>query len=139
MSIATAKPTVLVGYDGSQPAQRALEHAADLVGPGGTVRVINVIRVQSVSSRLATVSDKERTVQDRLLRESELVLARRGVQAEFIAAVGDPATEILGAAESIGADVIVLGRRGRMRLRPLRSSLSDTLVRRASADVLVVH
>jgi len=139
MSIATAKPTVLVGYDGSQPAQRALEHAADLVGPGGTVRVINVIRVQSVSSRLATVSDKERTVQDRLLRESELVLARRGVQAEFIAAVGDPATEILRAADSIGADVIVLGRRGRMRLRPLRSSLSDTLVRRASADVLVVH
>jgi nucleotide-binding universal stress UspA family protein len=137
--MATARPTVLVGYDGSQPAQRALEHAADLVGLGGSVSVINVIKVQSVSSRLVTVSDKERTAQDRLLRESGLVLARRGVQAEFMAVAGDPATEILSAAESMGAGVIVIGRRKQFRLRLLRPSLSDTLVRRAGIDVLVVH
>jgi nucleotide-binding universal stress UspA family protein len=137
--MATARPTVLVGYDGSQPAQRALEHAADLVGRGGTVSVINVIKVQSVSSRLVTVSEKEQTAQDRLLRESELVLTRRGIKAEIIAGAGDPATEILAAAESIGAGVIVIGRRKRLRLRLLRTSVSDTLVRRAGIDVLVVH
>jgi nucleotide-binding universal stress UspA family protein len=137
--MATARPTVLVGYDGSESAQRALEHAADLVGLGGSVSVINVIKVQSVSSRLVTVSDKERTAQDRLLRESELVLARRGVQAEFMAVAGDPATEILSAADSMGAGVIVIGRRKRLRLGLLRTSLSDTLVRRAGIDVLVVH
>jgi nucleotide-binding universal stress UspA family protein len=137
--MATARPTVLVGYDGSESAQRALEHAADLVGLGGSVSVINVIKVQSVSSRLVTVSDKERTAQDRLLRESELVLARRGVQAEFMAVAGDPATEILSAAESMGAGVIVVGRRKRVGIRLFRSSVSNTLVRRAGIDVLVVH
>jgi nucleotide-binding universal stress UspA family protein len=85
-------PIVLVGYDGSEPAQRALEHAAELVGPHGSVSVINVIRAQSVSSRWVTVTDKERATQDRLLRESERVLAHLGVDANIIAAAGDPAT-----------------------------------------------
>jgi nucleotide-binding universal stress UspA family protein len=137
--MATARPTVIVGYDGSQPAQRALEHAANLVGRGGSVSVVNVVRVQSVSSRLVTVRESEQTAQDRLLRESELVLGRRGVRAEFIAVAGDPATEILAAAESIGAGVIVIGRRKRVRLGLFRRSLSSTLVERASIDVLVVH
>jgi nucleotide-binding universal stress UspA family protein len=137
--MATARPTVIVGYDGSQPAQRALEHAANLVGRGGSVSVVNVVRVQSVSSRLVTVRESEQTAQDRLLRESELVLGRRGVRAEFIAVAGDPATEILAAAESIGAGVIVIGRRKRVRLGLFRRSLSSTLVKRASIDVLVVH
>jgi nucleotide-binding universal stress UspA family protein len=137
--MATARPIVIVGYDGSEPAQRALEHAAELVGRRGSVSVIHVIKAQSVSSRWVTVSDKERAAQDRLLRESERVLAHRGVQAEFIAAAGDPATEILAAAESIGAGVIVIGRRKRSTPRLVRTPLSTTLVRRAGIDVLVVH
>ena len=136
--MAAARPIVLVGYDGSEPAQRALEHAAELVGPGGNVNVINVVKAQSVSSRLVTLTDKERSTQERLLRESERVLARLGVGAKFIAAAGDPAREILAASESMRASVIVIGRRKRSRPR-LISSLSNTLVRRSAIDVLVVH
>ena len=136
--MATASPIVIVGYDGSEPAKRALEHAAELVGRRGRVSVINVIKAQSVSSRLVTLTDKERATQDRLLRESERVLARLGVEAKLIAAAGDPAREILAASESMGAGVIVIGRRKRSRPR-LVSSLSNTLVRRAGIDVLVVH
>jgi nucleotide-binding universal stress UspA family protein len=137
--MASARPIVLVGYDGSEPAQRALEHAAELVGPRGSVSVINVIRAQSVSSRWVTVTDKEQATQDRLLRESERVLARLGVDANIIAAAGDPATEILTASKSIGAGVIVIGRRKRSTPRLIRTPLSNTLVRRAGIDVLVVH
>jgi nucleotide-binding universal stress UspA family protein len=135
----TARPIVLVGYDGSEPAHRALEHAAELVGRRGSVSVINVIKAQSVSSRWVTLTDKERAAQDRLLRESERVLTRLGVDAKIIAAVGDPATEILAASESIGAGVIVIGRRKRSIPRLVRTPLSNTLVRRAGMDVLVVH
>jgi nucleotide-binding universal stress UspA family protein len=137
--MAAARPIVIVGYDGSEPAQRALEHAADLVGRGGSLSVINVIPLQSLSSRLETVSASERTAQNRLLRESERLLARRGVRAELVAAAGDPAAEILAAAESLGAGVIVIGRRRRSRRHLVRTSLSSTLVRRAATDVLVVH
>jgi nucleotide-binding universal stress UspA family protein len=137
--MATARPIVLVGYDGSEPAQRALEHAAKLVGSRGSVSVINVIRAQSVSSRWVTVTDKERATQDRLLRESERVLAGLGVDANIIAAAGDPATEILAASKSIEAGVIVIGRRKRSTTRLIRTPLSNTLIRRAGIDVLVVH
>jgi len=85
------------------------------------------------------VSESEQTAQDRLLDESERMLARRGVSAELVAAVGDPATEILAAAESIGAGIIVIGRRRRSKRHLVRTSLSNTLVRRAGTDVLVVH
>jgi nucleotide-binding universal stress UspA family protein len=137
--MANARPIPIVGYDGSEPAQRALEHAADLVGRGGSVSVINVTPAQSLSSRLETVSEREQTVQERLLREAETVLARRGVSAELVAAVGDPAREILATAESIGAGIIVIGRRRRSARHLVRVSLSSTLVRRAGIDVLVVH
>jgi nucleotide-binding universal stress UspA family protein len=135
--MATSRPNVIVGYDGSEPAQRALEHAADLAGRGGSVTVIHVIASQSLSSRLVTVSEREQAAQDRLLREAERTLVRRGVKPNIVAAVGDPATEILAAAEAIGAGVIVIGRRSRRHL--VRTSLSSTLVRRAGTDVLVVH
>lgn len=101
--------------------------------------VINVISAQSVSSRLGTVSDNERTTQDHLLRGAENLLARRGVNADLTRAAGDPATEILSAAATIGADVIVVGRSKGLAPHLVHRSLSTTLVRRAACDVLVVH
>ena len=76
----------------------ALEHAAGLVGAGGTVSVINVVEAQAISSRLATVSDAQRARQDALLGEAERLLARRNVRANLIRAAGDPSAEILSAA-----------------------------------------
>ena len=131
--------SVIVAYDGSEPARHAVEHAAGLVGKGGTVTVVNVVNAQSVSSRLETVSEKERATQDRLLREAARLLARRGVNANLVAAAGDPATEILAAAATIAADVIVVGRRHGLASHLVHRSLSTTLVRRAGPDVLVVH
>jgi nucleotide-binding universal stress UspA family protein len=137
--MATERPKVIVAFDGSEPARRALDHAADLVGRGGSLCVIHVIATQALSSRLETVSESERAAQDRLLEESERILARHGVGAELVAVAGDPATEILAAADSLGAGVIVIGRRRRSRRHLVRTSLSSTLVRRAGTDVLVVH
>jgi nucleotide-binding universal stress UspA family protein len=130
---------VIVAYDGSEIAHRALDHASDLVGPGGTVSIINVIRTQSISSRLETVSERQRAAQDHLLLEAERVLAGRRVTADLVRAVGDPATEILSAAASMGAEVIVVGRDKRLAPHLIRGSLSGTLVRKAACDVLVVH
>lgn len=128
---------LLLAYDASPPAERALLHAAELVRPDSKVIVINVIPVQSVSARLETVSDKQRARQEKILRDATAQLARRGLTIETIEAAGDPATEILAAAEATNADMIVVGRGGNRRL--LHSSLSGRLVRGASCDVLVVH
>jgi nucleotide-binding universal stress UspA family protein len=60
------------------------------------------------------------------------------VEAETIAAVGDPCAEILSAADEIAADIIVVGRRQRRR-PSLRGSLTAKLVRAAHRDVLIVN
>jgi nucleotide-binding universal stress UspA family protein len=130
---------MIVAYDGSEPARRALEHAARLARRGSVVDVVHVIPAQSVSSRLVTVTDEQDRVQKRLLREAGALLARSGVRANLIPAAGDPATEILSAADASEADVIVVGRRRRPRGRRLREPLSTSLSRRTSRDVLIVH
>lgn len=43
---------VLVAYDGSAPARKALAHAAELALPGGAVTVVNVMREPGVGARL---------------------------------------------------------------------------------------
>jgi nucleotide-binding universal stress UspA family protein len=130
---------MIVAYDGSDAARRALERAARLAGRGSVVDVVNVIPAQSVSSRLVTITDEQDRVQKRLLREAGAVLARSGVRANLIPAAGDPATEILSAADASEADVIVVGRRRKLRGRRLREPLSTRLSRRTTRDVLVVH
>jgi nucleotide-binding universal stress UspA family protein len=128
---------LLLAYDGSPAAKRALEHAATLVGRGGELAVVNVVPVQSVSSRLETVSDDERSRQASILREARAALGRRGIEPRLIEAVGDPVTEILAAAEATNAATIVVGRSERRHLT--HGSLDSRLVRSARTDVLVVH
>jgi nucleotide-binding universal stress UspA family protein len=127
---------VLLAYDGSAVAKRALQHAATLVEQGRELAVINVIPAQSVSSRLETVTEEERGRQARILREANGLLARRGIEAQLIEAVGDPATEILAEAEKRNAETIVVGRSEGRHLG--RGQLDSRLVRSARADVLIV-
>jgi nucleotide-binding universal stress UspA family protein len=129
---------ILVGYDGSDASRRALVHAAELVGRGGEVDVINVIAAQPVSSRVDALGDGQRRRQRKLLREARSLLQDRDVRMGAVQAVGDPTTEIRAAAEDSGARVIVVGRGNGIR-RLIKGSVSTRLVRRAPCDVLVVH
>jgi hypothetical protein len=54
--------------------------------------------------------------------------------------VGNPAAEIISAAEARGVELIVVGRRGQHKgERFLMGSVSDRVVRHAPCDVLVVR
>ena len=129
---------ILVGYDGSDVSRRALVHAAELVGRGGEVHVINVIAAQPVSSRVDALGDGERRRQRNLLAEARSLLREWDVRMGAVRAVGDPTTEIRAAAEDSGARVIVVGRGSGLR-RLLNGSVSTRLIRQAPCDVLVVH
>jgi nucleotide-binding universal stress UspA family protein len=129
---------ILVGYDGSSGSRRALEHAAELVGRGGRLDVINVISTQPVSARLESLGDGERRHQKKLLRDAKLMLDEWEVAMTGVTAVGDPTDEIRAAAEEHGTGVIVVGRGNGLR-RLINGSVSARLIRRAPCDVLVVH
>jgi nucleotide-binding universal stress UspA family protein len=129
---------VLVGFDGSDASKRALVHAAELVGRGGNLDVINVIGSQPVSARVGSLVDGERRRQVKILHQAEALLGEWDVRMTPHRAIGDPTNEIRAAAEESGVGVIVVGRGSGLR-RLIDGSVSARLVRRAPCDVLVVH
>ncbi len=118
---------LLVPYDGSADARRALDRAADLAGPDDLVDVLNVMPEPGISARLAPTT-KERARQARLLAEASRLLAGRGIAARPIAACGGTVGETLAAAHRLDADVIVVG-----------GHAGERMARRAPCDVLVVR
>jgi nucleotide-binding universal stress UspA family protein len=135
--------TIVVGYDGGEPAQRALTRASELASAFGAELVVtSVAPVLSGMSHGGGTIDPTDTPEDheRLLEGARSLLAGRGVTAEFQMALGDPADGVLDVAESRGADLIVVGtREPNLLLRLLGQSVSESVQRRAHCDVLIVH
>lgn len=135
--------TIVVGYDETDPARRALDRAAGLaLTYGAELIVTSVAPVVTTSPRGGVTVDPSDTIAD---HEAELgraleVLRNAGLEAEAIAAVGDPAEAILQLAESREADLIVVGSRSlRAVQRLLGLSVSDAIAHHATCDVLIVH
>jgi nucleotide-binding universal stress UspA family protein len=132
---------VLFAYDGSLFSKRALRYAKRF-GSDARVTVIAVVPVLIEAPRTEQSAAPEHGAREakRQLDEAKAILAEDGVEAEFIQAVGNPAAEIITAAEERDADLIVVGHRGRSAIsRFIEGSVSDRVVRHATCDVLVVR
>jgi nucleotide-binding universal stress UspA family protein len=112
---------IVVAYDGSEGAVRALDAAAQLVGYGSTLTVVSVEPGPSRDGRNTLADARER-------------LLLKQVTARYIARGGVPADEIVEAARELQADLIVVGR----RTPPADESVSAQIVSAAASDVLVV-
>ena len=136
--------TIVVGYDESEPAKRALERAADLaVAFDAKLIVTSVAQLLAGASAarglgpLDPIDPPE--VHRAELEHAKAYLAERGIEAEYDVALGDPATEILDLAAARGADLIVVGTREAGLLeRLIQPSVSGAVQRRARCDVLIV-
>ena len=129
---------ILVGYDGSEAAQRALDAAADLVGYGSALSVVTVATKaddEPADNGGSAGRDRAREV----VSEARALLLRRHVTARYLEPVGDPAEMLMETAREVDADLIVVGRRDRNPLRRIvLGSVSAKILRHAECDVLVV-
>jgi nucleotide-binding universal stress UspA family protein len=135
---------IVVGYDGSEHARRALERVADLAGPEASVTVVGAVRVDAKLAGRgpgpAPLDPEEVRARERALEEARELLAQRGIEARTVEAAGNPADAIADEARALGADLIVVGTRGRsLPQRALLGSVSTSLVHNAPCDVLVVR
>jgi nucleotide-binding universal stress UspA family protein len=125
--VAARSKRIVLGFDGTDGARRALAAASRLMGYGSTMTVVRV-RLDGASP---DETDPLDTARDLLLREL--------VSALYLERVGEPADEIVAVAQDIGADVIVVGRRGPGERNGAGSgSVSADVVASAACDVLVV-
>jgi nucleotide-binding universal stress UspA family protein len=146
--------TIVLGYDGTRSAERALERTAAIakafdakvivtdVAPPQPVQAapgaFGLVPYYEYTSDIGLRADAVRWREHRGRIES--FLGVRGIAHEFGGVVGEPAAEITDLAEQRSADLIVVGTRQAGFLERLfGGSVSQGVARRAHCDVLVVH
>jgi nucleotide-binding universal stress UspA family protein len=134
---------IVVGYDGTAPADQALERAAELAEAfGAQLIVTSVAPVHATLPRGTSPIDPTDTPEDHHaeLAQAQQKLAARNVRAQYQPAIGEPADTIVEVAEQVGADLIVVGSRElNLVRRLLGQSVSESVQRQAHCDVLIVH
>lgn len=136
---------LLVAFDGTPLAERALEHALDTY-PEAETDVLHVIDYveESYGAEALVGSEKLRErAHERsaaILDEARDLAAEHDREVATAIRVGKPAREIVDYAEEHDADVIVVGSHGRPPVaRVLLGSVAETVTRRASVPVTVVR
>ncbi len=132
--------TILVAYDGSDSAKRALEEAAKLSN-GNRVTVVSVAEELPQFGRAAAMLvPEEHEERLRQLSEAVAALQQKGVTLHAVERQGDPAKLIVDEAKAERAELIVIGTRGLSPAkRLLLGSVSTKVLQHAPCNVLVVR
>ncbi len=144
--------SIMVGFDGSPAAERALRLACEIaVQFGAQLQISHTPKDETVAFAAESVSafyiggttaqmEALRDVAQEIGMRAEKIAAECGLpDAEVHIGHGDPADDVLQRAEAFGADLIVTGRRGLGDLRGLvLGSTSHSVSRRAKCACLTV-
>jgi nucleotide-binding universal stress UspA family protein len=130
---------ILVAYDGTDPAHRALELAATMATRfDAAVGVISVVPFHP--GRVPIDPWDDAPVHERQLVEARAFLMERGIEPALIERVGDPAPTIEQVAQDEGYDTVVVGSRGLGPVsRALQGSVSEHVATHATSTVVIAR
>lgn len=139
--------TILVPVDFSDASRKALDSAIEIArGTGARLELVFAqevltyrgVRYEEILSPDARKQEREHA--EATLKEWHAVAHQAGVPSRERVVDGDPRHVILKTAEEVGADLIVLGSKGRSRLAELlMGSVAHEVARSAPCSVLLVR
>ena len=131
---------LVVGYDGSDGARRAVTWAAGQAGPEGTIVLVYSERpLHAPAASLASTDERRRfgrAVVDELLLEGEDELRDLDLRVEI--SDRDPVSALLHAAASHSADAIVIGSQDHSALQRALGTVTTELIKRSPVPVTAV-
>ncbi len=141
--------TIVVGTDGSDPANVAVAVAIELADKvDSVVHLIHVLKaspsgipVTQVGSSVAVLGDAEMTREVRDAAQAVLMKAAGGVdgvKVETHVASGSPAEALIDLAAKVDADLIVVGSKGMRGSHRLIGSIPNSVAHQAPCNVLIV-
>ena len=138
----------LVAFDGSPESKKASDFAAELGNKtGAEVRIVTVEDLAVLQREFGTTEQtvrlqkKARQGAESMVERERARIHREGVASSHaVITLGPPAEAIVKYAEDAGADLIVMGSRGRTGIqRILLGSVAARVVQLAHCPVLVVR
>lgn len=132
---------IILAYDESDAAKRALERAAELTTAlGAALIVTSIAPIMTNIGRSAGPGDPADPPSAHVeeLKHAQTYLEQQSVTAEYVAGLGHPAETIAELAKEREADLIVVGHHHGAITRLLGGSVSDSVAHRARCDVLLV-
>ena len=136
---------ILVAYDGSEPAQKAVEYAVR-EHPGEELILLRVVELADsytdagISLFQETFKERRKEAATELSEDVLELLDPDEVEYDTETVVGDPAREIVAYAEEHDIDHVIVGSHGRKGVsRVLLGSVAEKIVRRSPVPVTVVR
>jgi universal stress protein A len=139
---------IMAGVDVTEEASQVLEAARALAGEhGAKLSVCTVVKpltqvyggLDMLAYTRASVNFEQEAA-NQARAQVEVLAARYGVAAGDVHVyVGAPASQVVEAAESLGADLVVVGSHGKHGLGLLLGSTANGVLHRAHCDVLTVR
>jgi nucleotide-binding universal stress UspA family protein len=132
---------IILGYDDSDTAKRALERAGELTKAfGAELIVASIAPIMTNIGRSGGPVDPTDTPSEHFaeLHEAQAYLDGEGVTAEYVGGLGHPAETIADLAKDRDADLIVVGHHHSAIGRLLGQSVSDSVAHKVNCDVLLV-
>lgn len=138
---------LVLGYDGSESSKKALKKAIEITKHLNTeLHIVGVIRPFEFAAidyippeEIEKYEKEEISKEEKYLKEAMEEAKKEGIIALAKVLEGEPAEEIMDYADSISADLIVVGHRGVGGFkRLLLGSTASNLIKYANQSVLVV-
>ncbi|MDQ2050900.1 universal stress protein [Natronolimnohabitans sp. A-GB9] len=137
--------TVLVAYDGSEPAQKAVKRAFDEYSDEEIV-LLRVVEFAdgytgaSIKAIQDLLGERRETAAAELREDLSELVDTTDVDFRMEVAAGNPAREVVSYAQEHDIDHIIVGSHGRKGVsRVLLGSVAEQIVRRAPVSVTVVR
>ena len=131
---------IVVGYDGSERALRAVEEAADLAtAVGSALHLVTAADSKNEIHEFGESSDKMFLSDTQIAREQLVNLAAKmnHLDVSLAAVPGEPAQVLVAEAKRTDADLILVGNRHVQGLSRVLGSVAEDVAHKAPCAVLI--